>query len=99
MREEFAFMDEITPDLTRIPTEYKYVELEITKSVGSVIYLKVPKNYDWADILKKGQKAIKEQGDLIDRYDWDDDYPEYDVQSLKEVTEKETTAYPFSQVD
>lgn len=99
MREEFTFMDEITPDLTRIPTEYKYVELEITKNPTAIIYLKVPKHYDWGDILKKGRHAIQREGDLVGSYDWDDIGCEYEVQSIKEVTEEEATEYPFGQVD
>lgn len=99
MRDTFIFMDDVPVDESKRPVEYKYVELEITKAVGSVIYLEVPKHYDWGDILKKGQKVIKEQGDLIDYNDWEDDYSEYEVQSIKEVPEYEATAYPYGTVD
>lgn len=99
MREEFFFMDEITPDLSRLPTEYKYVEVGVTKTSWSVIYLKVPKHYDWNDIIKKGEHCIRKEGDEIDRSDWDDTGTEYEVQSIKEVPEKEASIYSYSQVD
>lgn len=99
MREEFAFMDEIVSELTSIPTEYKYVEVEVSKSSWSVIYLKVPKHYDWKDIIKKGEHCIRKEGDAVDRSDWDDTGTEYDVHSIKEVPEKEASMFGYSQVD
>ena|SRR6478735_1893085 len=99
MKEEFDFMRDVVVDESKRPVEYKFVELEITKTSWGVIYLKVPKDYEWHDIVKKGEHCIRKEGDEMDESDWDDTGTEYEVQGIKEVTEKEATMYPFSQVD
>ena len=78
--------------------EFKYLEVEVTRTEGTTVYLKVPYDFDRkklsTELLAKACEETSED------YDWDDWGWEQTVewQSVKEVSEKDATAYTVYEV-
>ena len=91
------------PTLKKEPT-FKYIEVEVTRTEGSIVYLKVPEDFD-LDKIRRGHgmdsilvKACKQ---TLDKGDWDSNGWELDLiwQSIKEVSEKEAKQYDIYEVN
>lgn len=90
MREEFEFMDEFSS-----PPAYKYLAVEVTKTVGADIYVKVPTHYTWKDISTN--KDIKEriifEAKILCDFDWND--VEYEIAGMRPSCEDTSADYGF----
>lgn len=75
-------------------TEYKYVELEITRTESTSVFLKVPKDWQFEERRDKKMlvKAVKE---TVDTYDWDNYGWEHriEVESQRTVSEDDANDY------
>jgi hypothetical protein len=81
--------------------EFKYLEVEVTRTEGSTLYLKVPGNFDHTKLRRDRDKIlVKACKETLDDYDWDNNGWELDleVQSVKEVTEKIAGQYCMYEV-
>jgi len=78
--------------------EFKYLEVEVTRTQGTVLYLKVPKNFE---TKKLNNKILVDacKGTLAE-YEWDEEGWEGTIerQATKEVSENEATAYNVYEV-
>jgi hypothetical protein len=83
-----------------VPTpEFKYLEVEVTRTEGMTLYLKVPYDFDRKKLSTELlAKACKE---TCNDYDWDDYGWEQTVewQAVKEVPEKDATIYEVYEVN
>jgi hypothetical protein len=99
---DFKLESQIIGVPDKLPTEpkpeFKYLEVEVTRIEGTTLYLKVPYNFNRKNLsIKLLVNACKE---TCEEYDWDNSGWEHDVelQSVKEVTEKDATAYNVYEV-
>ena len=88
------------PDPVPAP-EFKYLEVEVTRTEGSTLYLKVPGNFDHTKLRRDKDKVlVKACKETLDDFDWDNTGWELDleVQSIKVVPEKEAVQYCMYEV-
>ena len=81
----------------------KYLEIEVTRSQTSIVYIRVPGNFDTMKLSREhGVDSIisKACQKTLSEYDWDSTGWEYDVeyQSGKEVSEQLAAAYEVYEV-
>ena len=77
---------------------FKYLEIEVTRTQSSIVFVKVPYNIDMTKLRRgSGTDSIisKACAQTLQESDWDSYGWKHDVevQSIKEVTEEEATAY------
>ena len=99
---DFTLESQVVGVVDKLPPEpkpeFKYLEVEVTRTEGTTVYLKVPYAFDRKKLSTELlAKACKE---TCDEYDWDNTGWEHDVewQSVKEVPEKDATAYNVYEV-
>ena len=88
---------EVDTPKVEIP-QFKYLEIEVTRLQSSIIYVRVPGDFDKSKLHREhGKDSIisKACQKTLSTYDWDDMGWEQDVecQSVKEVSEQVATAY------
>jgi len=92
----FASIDKtfpVPPLPVKKETETKFIEIEVTKVLGTTLFLKVPKSWTYKNIcIKDLVRAINQ--DISDS-DWDDCGWEQTLEweSIKEVSENEAKQY------
>jgi len=79
--------------------EFKYLEVEVTRTEGTTLYLKVPYDFDRKKL--SGELLVEAcNKTCYSDFDWDNYGWEQTVecQSVKEVSEKDATAYEVYEV-
>lgn len=97
MREDFAFMDQIAVDRSKLPITYKFVQVDISKEKSTCIFLKVPDYFSDADIRKQ-RILIEEVAKEIDEYDWEDSII-LNIDVINTVSEDVADDYGYSTVE
>jgi hypothetical protein len=79
---------------------FKYIEVEVTRMEHSTVFLKVPQDFDTKLIKRRSEILAKACKETLSDFDWDKDGWEHEIewQSIKEVPEKEATAYKVYEV-
>lgn len=83
---------------TQTQTGYKYVELAITRTESTSVFLKVPKDwkYEYQRDKKMLVKAVKE---TVGTYDWDNYGWEHSMEVESQCTVSEDVAYDYKVFD
>lgn len=78
--------------------EYKYVEIEVTRTESTSVFLKVPKDwrYEWQRDKNMLVKAVKE---TVDTYDWDNYGWEHRIEVQSQSTVSEDVANDYTVFD
>jgi len=97
MREDFAFMDEVDVDRSKLPINYKFVQVDITKEMSTCIFLKVPDYFSDTDIRKQ-RPLIEELSNDIDEYEWEESLI-LDIDIINTVSEKLADRFGYSTVE
>jgi len=77
-------------------TPFKYLEIAVTRTESSTIYLKVPRTFDTKDIKRRRTDILANAcKETLTDFDWDKTGWEIDItcQSIKEVPEEIATQY------
>jgi hypothetical protein len=98
----FAGCEADTPNKP-ILSPFKYLEIEVTRTQSSIVYVKVPRDLDTMKIQGGyGRDSIVSNAcrKTLTTSDWNNDGWEYDVEcnAIKEVPEDVTTAYEVYEV-
>ena len=95
----FEKSEVVKPRLPEKPP-FKYLEIEVTRTESSTVYLKVPQDFDRKSITRKSDILAKACKKTLSDYDWDHYGWEQDIecQSVKEVSENDATAYNVYEV-
>ena len=73
--------------------QYRYYEIEVSRQQIAYVTVRVPhdKVLDFRNSHEIAERAVDE---LVQNYEWEIEYPQdIEVESIKEVTEKEATEY------
>lgn len=83
------------------PEEYKYLEIEVTRTQGSLVFLKVPQDFNHRACVNLKEILAAACVETCSDSDWDANGWEYTVewQSIKPVTRKEAEAYQMYEVE
>ena len=92
---EYTEPDKVYETVDTKPQEpqYRYYEVEVSRRQIAYVTVRVPhdKVLDFRNSHEIAEKAVDE---LVQNYEWETEYPQdIEVESIKEVTEKEATEY------
>jgi len=81
--------------------EHKYLEIEVTRTQGSLVFLKVPKDFNHRACVNLKEILAAACVETCSDSDWDANGWEDTVewQSIKPVTKKEAEAYQMYEVE
>lgn len=92
---EYTEPDKVYETVDTKPQEpqYRYYEVEVSRRQIAYVTVRVPhdKVLDFRNSHEIAEKAVDE---LVQNYEWETEYPQdIEVESIKEMTEDEATAY------
>lgn len=92
---EYTEPDKVYETVDTKPQEpqYRYYEVEVSRRQIAYVTVRVPhdKVLDFRNSHEIAERAVDE---LVQNYEWETDYPyDIEVESIKEMTEDEATAY------
>ncbi len=88
-----------TPKKPELPP-FKYLEVEVMREQGTIVYLKVPQEFDNKRLWRESKILDKACKETVNSYDWDDPWcDEINCQGVREVDENEARQYKIYEVN